>query len=108
MGSRSFGMFPIKAAWIDAETLLPSNGDALVVPNLQHSNEVTVVAYFDDAASGSVTVTDGAGNALFTLAAPGAAGKVFAVRSGYELGEVTSVKLDSAALTAGSAQVSLF
>ena len=107
--ARSSGMFPIKSAWVDAATILPANGDELVVPNLQHSEEVTVVAYFTGNAAGSVAVKDAADNILYTVAAPaGGEGKVIMVRSGYELGAIETVKLDSALLTAGAVQVSIF
>lgn len=106
MGARSSGMYPRKAAWVDEETTLPSDGSALTVPNLQHSDEVTFVAFYSADAAGSVTVAAGSTN--ITLAAPSGGGKVFAVRSGIELGSVTSVALDSAALTAGSVKVALF
>ena len=99
-------MFPIKGAWVDEATTLPSDGSALTVPNLHHSAEVTFVAFFNAAASGAVTVVAGGTNV--TLAAPSGGGKVFAVRSGIELGDVTSVALDSAALTAGAVKVVLF
>ncbi|ACT65655.1 predicted protein [Cyanophage PSS2] len=108
MGARSTGFFPIKAAWVDTLTLLPSDGSDLTVPNLQHSGEVTYVAYFNATAAGSVDVKDGSDNVLVTLTAPTGGGKVFAVRSGYETGEITTVKLDSANLSAGAVQVSVF
>jgi len=106
MGARSSGMFPIKGAWVDEATTLPSDGSALTVPNLHHSAEVTFVGFFNAAASGSVTVVAGGTNV--TLTAPSGGGKVFAVRSGIELGDVTTVALDSAALTAGAVKVVLF
>lgn len=106
MGARSSGMFPIKGAWVDEATTLPSDGSALAVPNLHHSAEVTFVAFFSSAAAGSVSVT--AGSTVITLAAPSGGGKVFAVRSGIELGDVTAVALDSTNLTAGTVKVALF
>ena len=106
MGARSSGMFPIKGAWVDEATTLPSDGSSLTVPDLQHSAEVTFVAFFNAAAAGSVTVAAGSTNV--TLAAPSGGGKVFAVRSGIELGSVTAVALDSAALTSGAVKVVLF
>ena len=105
MAARSSGMFPIRAAWVDAATLIPANGDALTVPNLKHSGEVTVVAYFSADATGSVAVTLGS-EVMTIAAAPGE--KVIKVRSGIELGDVTSVSQDQASLTAGTAQVSIF
>lgn len=106
MGARSSGMFPVKGAWVDEATTLPSDGSALDVPDLQHSSEVTFVGFFSADAAGSVTVV--AGGTLVTLSAPSGGGKVFAVRSGIELGSVTQVALDQAALTAGSVKVCLF
>lgn len=108
MGARSTGFFPVKAGWIDTLTILPSDGSDLTVPDLAHSGEVTYVAYFNAAATGSVAVKDGSDNVLATLTAPAGGGKVFAVRSGFETGSTTTVKLDSANLSAGTAQVSIF
>ena len=107
MAARSSGMFPRKAAWVDAATIIPADGSALTVPNLQHSGEVTLVAYFSDDAAGSIAVT--LGSETVTLAAADQRDKkVIKVRSGYELGPVTSVTADYALLSAGSAQVSIF
>ncbi len=106
MGARSSGIFPVRGAWVDEATTLPTNGDALTVPNLHHSSEVTFVAFFSAAAVGSVEVT--AGSTTITLEAPAGGGKVFAVRSGIELGDVTSVSADYAGLSAGTAKVVLF
>lgn len=106
MGARSTGMFPIKGAWVDEATTLPSDGSALDVPNLQHSAEVTFVGFFSADAAGSVSVQ--AGDTVVTLSAPSGGGKVFAVRSGIELGSVTQVALDQAGLTAGTVKVCLF
>lgn len=105
MGARSSGMFPIRGVWIDEETTLVAGGSK-AVPNLHHSEEVTFVALFDAAAVGSVQIT--AGSEVITLAAPSGGGKVLAVRSGYELGDVESVDLDVTGLTAGTAKVFLF
>lgn len=107
MAARSSGMFPRKAAWVDAATLIPANGDALTVPNLMHSGEVTVIAYFSNDAVGSVEVT--LGSEVITLDASAQRDrKVMKVRSGYELGAVTSVTQDQTGLTAGTCQVSIF
>ena len=107
MAARSSGMFPRKAAWVDAETLIPADGSALTVPDLQHSGEVTLIAYFSADAVGSVEVT--LGTETVTLAAADQRDrKVMKVRSGYELGSVTSVSQDQSGLSAGTAQVSLF
>lgn len=107
MAARSSGMFPRKAAWVDAATLIPANGDALTVPNLQHSGEVTLVAFFSNDAAGSVAVT--LGSEVITLAvADQRDNKVIKVRSGYELGPVTSVTQDQGNLSSGTCQVSLF
>ena len=107
MAARSSGMFPRRAAWVDAATLIPADGSALAVPNLQHSGEVTLIAYFSDDAVGFVAVT--LGSEVVTLAAGDQRDKkVIKVRSGYELGSVTSVSQDQALLSAGSCQVSLF
>lgn len=99
-------MFPVRGAWVDEATTLPADGSNLTVPNLHHSSEVTFVAFFDAAAVGSVVVD--AGGTLVTLEAPAGGGKVFAVRSGIELGDVTSVSADYSGLTAGTAKVVLF
>ena len=107
MAARSSGMFPIRAAWVDAETIIPADGSALTVPDLQHSGEVNIVAYFSSDAVGSVTVT--LGTETVTLAAADQRNsKVIKVRSGYELGSVTEVTADYASLSAGTAQVSIF
>lgn len=104
--ARSSGMFPVRGAWIDEATTLPVNGDPLTVPNLQHSHEVTFVAFFNATAVGSVEVT--AGTTTITLTAPTGGGKVFAVRSGIELGAVTTVSADYTGLSAGTGKVVLF
>ena len=107
MGARSSGMFPRKAAWVDAATIIPADGSSLTVPNLKHSGEVTIVAFFSSDAVGSVAVT--LGSETVTLAASDERlGKVIKVRSGYELGDVTEVSQDQASLSAGTAQVSIF
>jgi hypothetical protein len=98
-------MYPIRGAFVDEATTLVA-GDSITVPNLHHSAEVTFVAFFNAAAVGSVEIT--AGSTTITLTAPAGGGKVFAVRSGIELGDVTSVALDTTALTAGAAKVVLF
>ena len=107
MGARSSGMFPRKGVWIDAETIIPADGSTLTVPNLKHSGEVTVVAFFSADAVGSVTVDLG-GTAVTLAAADQRDSKVIKVRSGYERGDVTEVTQDQASLSAGSAQVSIF
>ena len=107
MGARSSGMFPRKGVWIDAETIIPADGSALTVPDLQHSGEVTIVAFFSADAVGSVTV-DLDGTAVVLAAADQKDLKVIKVRSGYELGSVTEVTQDQASLSAGTAQVSIF
>ena len=107
MAARSSGMFPRKAAWVDAATIIPADGSALTVPDLQHSGEVTLIAYFSSDAVGSVDVT--LGSETITLAAADQRNsKVMKVRSGYELGSVTEATQDQAALSAGYAQVSIF
>lgn len=106
MGARSSGMYPVKGAWVDEATTLPANGDDLTVPNLQHSDQVTFVAFFSSDADGHVDVT--AGSHTIVLTAPAGGGKVFAVRSGIELGPVTVVSADYAGLTDGTAKVCLF
>ena len=107
MAARSSGMFPRKAAWVDAATIIPADGSALTVPDLQHSGEVTLIAYFSSDAVGSVDVT--LGSETITLAAADQRNsKVMKVRSGYELGSVTEATQDQASLSAGSAQVSIF
>ncbi|MGB0873616.1 MAG: hypothetical protein ACPGSE_00030 [Synechococcus sp.] len=98
-------MFPRRAAFVDELTTLVA-GSAITVPNLQHSDTVEFVAFFDAAASGSVAVT--AGSTVITLTAPSGGGKVHASRLGIEIGEVTSVSLDTTGLTAGTAKVVLF
>ena len=107
MAARSSGMFPRKAAWVDAETIIPADGSALTVPDLQHSGEVTIIAYFSADAVGSVSVDLG-GTTVTLAAADQRDRKVIKVRSGYELGSVTSVTQDQASLSAGTAQVSIF
>ena len=108
MGARSTGIFPVKAGWVDTATILPSNGNDLTVPDLGHSGEITYLAYFSDNANGSVEVQDGDDNTLVTLTAPTGGGKVFAVRSGIETGSITTIKLISTSLAAGTVQVSVF
>ena len=107
MAARSSGMFPRTAAWVDSETIIPADGTALTVPDLQHSGEVTLIAYFSSDAVGSVEVT--LGTEVVTLAAADQRDrKVMKIRSGYELGSVTSVTQDQSGLSAGTAQVSIF
>ena len=114
MGARSSGMFPIRAAWVDAELLL-ANGVAKKVTNLMHNDTVSFLGYFSEDAVGSVTVTTSNGYVV-TLAADGPRNrKVIATRSGFELGDLTAggtqdaeVTLDTSGLSAGSVQVSLF
>ncbi|QNJ26004.1 hypothetical protein SynSYN20_01677 [Synechococcus sp. SYN20] len=68
---------------------------------------MTLIAYFSNDAVGSVAVT--LGSEVITLSAADQSDKkVIKVRSGYELGPVTSVSADYAGLTAGTAQVSIF
>lgn len=107
MGARSSGMFPRKGVWIDAETIIPADGSTLTVPDLQHSGEVTIVAFFSADAVGSVAVTIGSETVTLAVADQKDL-KVIKVRSGYELGSVTEVTQDQALLTAGTAQVSIF
>jgi len=116
-------MFPVKGIWIDAETLLPDSTDYIQLPNLQHSAEVTIVAFFkgtvDDttkvetAATGSTTVTlsDESGTNTHTIvldAADQRNGKVIKIRSGYELGEITKAKHTQSLGQGTTVQVSIF
>ncbi len=107
MAARSTGIFPVRGAYVDNATVIPAGGGALTVPDLGNSSEVTFVAFFSADAAGSVEVTAGA--TTFTIAAEDQKdGKVLKVRSGYELGSVTSVTQDQANLSAGTCQVSIF
>lgn len=64
--------------------------------------------YFSSDAAGSVAVEDQNGLVLATVTAPTGGGKVIIERGRFEVYDVTSVTLDSALLSAGSVQVSLF
>lgn len=117
MAARSSGMFPRVATWVDAETLFTATDATKEVPNLQHSSEVHFVAYFSAGAAGSVTVTTNNGYVV-ELAATDERGtdlKVYKVRAGYEIGDMSVggtqtpvVTVDFAGLTAGTAEVSIF
>jgi len=106
--ARSSGIFPKKAAWVDLETTFPADATLIAVPNLQHSDLVTFVAYFSATAVGSVVVQRPDNSVIATLTAPAGGGKVIVARGGLEIGSVTSVKLIRTGLTAGTARVSLF
>lgn len=117
MGARSSGMFPRVATWVDAETLFTATDNTKEVPNLQHSSEVHFVVFFSADAVGSVTATTNNGYSV-ELAATDERGvdlKVYKVRAGYEIGDMSvggtqtpSVSVDFAGLTTGSAEVSIF
>ena len=117
MGARSSGMFPRVATWVDAETLFTAAAPAKDIPNLQHSAEVHFVAYFSADAVGSVKVTLNNGYEV-ELAATDERGvdlKVYKVRAGYEIGDMSvggtqtpAASVDFTGLTAGSAEVSIF
>lgn len=107
-------MFPRKAGWVDAQNIL-ANGVAKKVVNLQHSGEVTFLAYFSTDAVGSVTVTTSNGYVVELAATGERELKVMAIRSGYEIGDMTvggtidaELTLDTSGLTAGTVQVSVF
>lgn len=103
MAARSSGMFPRKGFLVDEATILSGTPVAVGA-----KVELNIAAYFDAAAVGSVDVKDQDGNTVATLSAPTGGGKVITTRNGYESYGVTSLVLDSASLSAGTAQVSLF
>ena len=117
MGARSTGIFPRVATWVDAETLFTATDTFKEVPNLQHSAEVHFVAYFSADAEGSVIVTTNNGYNVVLSATDerGVDLKVYKVRAGYEIGDMSvggtqtpSVTVDFSGLTAGAAEVSVF
>jgi hypothetical protein len=109
MAHRSTGLFPRKAAYVDAATILTAGSStAFAIP--VGIDELCVVAYFSSDAAGYAKLNDQDGNLLATLTAPSGGGKVQIERSGYELAKmgVTGLKLVTATfLTAGAVQVSL-
>ena len=109
MAHRSSGLFPRKAAYVDAATILTAGSStAFAIP--VGADDIEVVAYFSSDAAGYAKLNDQDGNLLATLTAPSGGGKVQIERSGYELSKmgVTGLKLVTATfLTAGTVQVSL-
>lgn len=103
MAARSSGMFPRKGFLVDEATILS------VTPVAVGSKvELNIAAYFAADAVGSVDVNDQDGNTVATLTAPSGGGKVITTRNGYEAYGITSLVLDSASLSAGAVQVSLY
>lgn len=112
MTARSTGIFPRKAGWVDEATLLPADGSNLAVPNLRHYGEVYFLAFFSADAVGSVVIEKADGTDLVTITAPAGGGRRLLMRDGFEIGQlfgdVETIKLNDAGLTAGTVQVSVF
>lgn len=95
-------MFPRSGGYVDEANIL-ADGVAKAVFG---GAGVRVLAYFDAAASGSVTLTvNGADDIVITC--PSGGGKVLLERGETEFYGVTEITLDETNLT-GSVQVSLF
>jgi hypothetical protein len=109
MAHRSTGLFPRKAAYVDAATILTAGSStAFAIPTGVDS--LGIVAYFSSTAAGYAKITDQSDNLLATITAPSGGGMVLIERSGFELAKlgVTGLKLVTATfLTAGTVQVSL-
>lgn len=103
MAHQSTGLHPRKFAYVDAEMILSASPKAVST----HGETINIVAYFSADAAGDVAVKNGSDTIATLTAVPG--GKVQIARSGYEFGGAElSLTVDTAALTAGSSQVSVF
>ena len=120
---RSSGVFPRYATWVDKETILSTT--AKKVPNLKHSKTVTFVVFVEEAAARATgTATNVAlptakiqyksgtdYKDLLTIPTEKVGRHVF-VRSGYELGDMTELKITESTAATGTTkakyQVSFF
>ena len=100
---QSTGMFPRSGGYVD-EALILADG---VAKSITGGAGLRVLAYFDAAAAGSITLTVTGGEDI-VISAPSGGGKVLLERGAFEMYGVTAVELDETNLSAGSVQVSLF
>ena len=96
-------MFPRSGGYVD-EALVLENGTTKAIST---GAGITVLAYFSSDAVGSVDVTLSNGLVL-TLTAPSGGGKILTSRNETEIYGVDEATLDTASLSAGSVQVSLY
>lgn len=92
---------------VDEATILV-NGVAMPLTGGAKSQGVNLGCYFSSDAVGSVEVVDDNAQVLATIAAPNGGGKVIIERGRFEVYEATTVTLNTAGLSAGSVQVSLY
>jgi hypothetical protein len=107
MAAQSTGMMKRQGFLVDEATIL-ANGVAKSLTGGAKAQGLNIGAYFSSDAAGSVSVADQGGTVLATIAAPSGGGKVIVERGRFEVYDATSVVLDTANLSAGSVQVSLY
>ena len=107
MAAQSTGMMKRQGFLVDEATIL-TNGVAKSLTGGAKSQGLNLGCYFSSDAVGSVSVADQNGAVLATITAPSGGGKVIIERGRFEVYEATSVVLDTALLSGGSVQVSLY
>ena len=107
MAAQSTGMHKRFGFLVDQATILV-NGVAMPLTGGAKAQGLNLGCYFSSDAAGSVTVADQNGAVLATVTAPAGGGKMVIERGRFEVYEATEVTLDTAGLTAGSVQASLF
>ncbi len=107
MAAQSTGMMKRQGFLVDEATILV-NGTPKALTGGAKSQGLNLGCYFSSDASGSVSVADQNGAVLATITAPSGGGKVIIERGRFEVYEATTVTLDTASLSAGSVQVSLY
>lgn len=107
MAAQSTGMMKRQGFLVDEATILV-NGVAMPLTGGAKAQGLNLGCYFSSDAAGSVTVSDQDANVLATVTSPTGGGKVIIERGRFEVYEATSVTLDTAGLTGGSVQVSLY
>ena len=107
MAAQSTGMMKRQGFLVDEATIL-ANGVAKALTGGAKAQGLNLGAYFSSDAAGSVAVADQNGVVLATVVAPAGGGKVIIERGRFEVYEATTVTLDTANLSAGSVQVSLY
>lgn len=95
-------MFPRSGGYVDELNIL---ADGVAKPVFGGAG-VRVLAYFDAAASGSVTLTVTGGEDI-VITCPSGGGKVLLERGATEMYGVSEITLDETSLT-GTAQISLY